>query len=86
MPPCDHDECPPTACSRSRAAAGSVAEYSLYHHPGGFWQLWRGIKYCRPDRMLRVLLPESVAMMQRNGMIQRVGINGMIVKLPNAQD
>ena len=24
MPPCDHDECPPTACSRSRAAAGSV--------------------------------------------------------------
>jgi hypothetical protein len=23
MPPCDHDDCPPTACSRSRAAAGS---------------------------------------------------------------
>lgn len=64
-------------------AHGSATEYSLYHHPCGYWQLWSGLKHCRPNRMIRTLLPESVRMMQRNDMIQRVGINGMIVKLPN---
>ena len=60
-------------------------EYSIYMNEWCGWQLWRGqAGGFRHTQLVRRLLPESVRMMRRRGMLRRVGLSSALqVTMPN---
>ena len=62
-------------------------EYSIYRNEWCGWQLWRGqAGGFRHTQLVRHLLPESVGMMQRLGMLRRVGLSDALrITMPNEQ-
>lgn len=63
-------------------------EYSIYKNEWCGWQLWRGqAGGFRHTQLVRRLLPESVRMMRRRGMLRRVGLSSALqVTMPNAKN
>ena len=61
-------------------------EYSIYRNEWCGWQLWRGqAGGFRHTQLVRRLLPESVRMMRKRGMLRRVGLSSALqVTMPNA--
>lgn len=62
-------------------------EYSIYRNEWCGWQLWRGqAGGFRHTQLVRRLLPESVRMMRKRGMLRRVGLSRALqVTMPNAR-
>ena len=60
-------------------------EYSIYRNEWCGWQLWRGqAGGFRHTQLVRRLLPESVRMMRKRGMLRRVGLSRALqVTMPN---
>ena len=60
-------------------------EYSIYRNEWCGWQLWRGqAGGFRHTQLVRRLLPESVRMMRKRGMLRRVGLSSALqVTMPN---
>jgi hypothetical protein len=60
-------------------------EYSIYRNEWCGWQLWRGqAGGFRHTQLVRRLLPESVRMMRRRGMLRRVDLSSALqVTMPN---
>ena len=62
-------------------------EYSIYRNEWCGWQLWRGqAGGFRHTQLVRRLLPESVRMMRKRGMLRRVGLSSALqVTMPNKE-
>jgi len=62
-------------------------DYSIHRNEWCGWQLWRGpAGGFRHPELVRSLLPQSVSMMHRRGMLRRVGLSGALqVTMPNAE-
>lgn len=63
-------------------------EYSIYKNEWYGWQLWRGkAGGFSHTQLVRYLLPETVRMMRRRGMLRRVGLlSALQVTMPKKID
>ena len=54
-------------------------DYSIYFNEWCGWQLWRGQAggFCH-TQLVRQMLPESVRLMHRRGMLRRVGVSSAL--------